>query len=629
MPNLDAFELAVARGDTEAAGNEMLAILRNIDDRYGRLDMIEAAAVTPQRRATQIATRFAAAFARLLTSEPFPFAPVVYEQLTYHHRWLELMFRVSGFGSADYLTPQLATVQRPDGSRVVPPEGLARFLLIYSAATGLSMNLDESLQTNPAATVIAALGYLATRFCYTDGAHALRERLLEWLPDKVANVSLGGVWLQQIASPYMHCSYAMRPDKHRIKAPLIAQMRRGLIEAGAPELAAAPPPAERPTIVVATENFNDGHSVHRTHAKAVTALRRDFHVVGFVYASHVSPPIEACFDEIVTWTFDGGLVAAAARHAAQVLALQPAMVLHLGVGMSPHVIALASLRLAPVQAASFGHTATTMSPAIDYMILPEDFIGDPACFSETLVGVPAHAMPYHPRTDTDYPAIRARGAEARAARAAESGAEAARPGVRIAIPASVMKLGPPFFDALGRAGLASAAPVTYEVFPLGSHGLAHLELTQRLAERLPTAVVHPELDYPDYIERLAACDFFVCPFPYGNMNSILDSVLVGLPGVCLDGPEAHAHADAAYFKRMNFPPALTTASVDDYVAAIVRLASDARWRARCQKAAADADLDAAFFAGDPGLFVDAVKALLDAAPATAAAPAGAPARAAG
>jgi hypothetical protein len=51
--------------------------------------------------------------------------------------------------------------------------------------------------------------------------------------------------------------------------------------------------------------------------------------------------------------------------------------------MSAHAIVLALLRLAPVQCASFGHSATTMSPAVDAMILPEDFIGAPDCLGES------------------------------------------------------------------------------------------------------------------------------------------------------------------------------------------------------------------------------------------------------
>ena len=148
---------------------------------------------------------------------------------------------------------------------------------------------------------------------------------------------------------------------------------------------------------------------------------------------------------------------------------------------------------------------------------------------------------------------------------------------------------------------------------LGCAGLGYAELARRLIERLPMAVAHEELPYAAYAERLAACDFFVCPFPYGNMNSIVDAALVGLPGVCLDGAEAHAHADAAYFRRMGFPDSLITATPDDYVAAIVRLTDDDDWRAHCRQIAASVTPAHPFFAGDATRFADAVAELIDGA----------------
>src|SRR4029077_11984018 len=129
---------------------------------------------------------------------------------------------------------------------------------------------------------------------------------------------------------------------------------------------------------------------------------------------------------------------------------------------------------------------------------------------------------------------------------------------------------------------AARTPLEYHVFALGCAGLGFEELKRRLADRLTMAVVHEELPYDAYVERLATCDLFVCPFPYGNMNSIVDAVMVGLPGVCLDGREAHAHADVAYFKRLDLPDELATTCLDDYVAAIVRLVDDPAWLAHCQ-----------------------------------------------
>lgn len=576
---------------------ETLRILRAVDDRYGRLDLIEASGLVVGHEREQMATRFCAAFCQLICDPATPFDAAIYEQLAHQHRWLELMFCASGFASSDHLVNLLST--ETSGAKRVPNQNLARFLLIYSAAAGMSLNMDEAYQANPAVTVGACLGYLSSRFVFTEEGHAFRERLLEWLPPRLAQVKLGELALQAIASPYMHCSYGVSSAKHDVKAVMIAQMRRGLLEAGCPEWDGAPAPSSaRPTIVVTTENFSDGHSVQRTHSRAVKALRASFNVVGVLHAAQVSPAIEDCFDEIIRYAGEGGFFSYVKHAADEILARRPAMVLHLGVGMSSFVIGLASLRLAPVQAASFGHTATTRSPQIDDMILPDDFVGDPGCFSEPLLRLPPAAMPYHLRGDIDFAAIRRRAR-------AEGGKV-----VRIAVPASVMKLGPPVWDALAQAAGTARTPIEYRIFALGCAGLGYEALKRRLAERLPMARAHEEMPYDAYIAQLAACDCFVCPFPYGNMNSIVDAVMVGLPGVCLDGPEAHAHADVAYFRRLGLPAELATSSVAAYVAAIVRLTDDPDWLAECQAAAQRVDRDHPFFAGDAALFTNAVEELV-------------------
>jgi hypothetical protein len=240
------------------------------------------------------------------------------------------------------------------------------------------------------------------------------------------------------------------------------------------------------------------------------------------------------------------------------------------------------------------------------MILPEDFIGDPACFSETLALVPPEAMPYEPRIDVDFKAVLAQ-TDAERAKRPEGGP------VRIAIAASAMKLTTPFFNALARIAQTAKAKVEFHFYPLGAAGLGFVDLKRHVERRLPMATIHEEAPYPAYIAELATCDFFICPFPYGNMNSIIDAVLVGLPGVCLDGPEAHSHADVAYFNRMGFPKGLATSTVDDYVAAVARLADDPKWLARCRKAARAVDLDKVFFKGDESLFVKKIDELIAAA----------------
>jgi predicted O-linked N-acetylglucosamine transferase (SPINDLY family) len=116
------------------------------------------------------------------------------------------------------------------------------------------------------------------------------------------------------------------------------------------------------------------------------------------------------------------------------------------------------------------------------------------------------------------------------------------------------------------------------------------------------------------MERLSRCDLFLNPFPYGNMNGIIDCFRFSLPGVCLDGPETHAHADAAMFARLGLPSALVAKNADEYVAKAVKLIDDPAWRNSCAKIITADGLDAAFFKGEASLFCEAMAGLLSRAP---------------
>src|SRR4029077_13894810 len=200
---------------------------------------------------------------------------------------------------------------------------------------------------------------------------------------------------------------------------------------------------------------------------------------------------------------------------------------------------------------------------VDYFILPEDFVGSAECFSEAVLAVPRAAMPFAQRPVPQ------------AARRPADGT------VRVAIPASTMKLNPLLFDALASIVAGARSRVAFQFFPLAATGLPYFELSRIVRAAIPQATVFPEAPHERYMERLAECDLFLCPFPYGNMNSIIDAFQLGLPGVCLDGIEAHAHADAAFFARIALPAELIAGSVDDYVAAAVKLIDDEAWRAHC------------------------------------------------
>ena len=599
FPSLLALERQVAERQLGAAVQTSIEILQAIDSRYGRLEHVALGDLTSDGTAEDIAlvfcTRFASAFGRVMADPEVPLSTADFEQLLTYHRWIDLIFSLSGYRTSDHVVPVLA---RPAQGTSLTFDGLnfLRFLILRSMNSRIHANLEDYWKVSSVGTALAFLHYVSSRYVFWPRAFDFREQILEWLPGRLGNIRLGDLTLARLPEMYMHCSYAVTPRKHAIKADLIKQVRSACLAHGCREASRdARQPSSRPTIVVVGENFSIGHAVYRTHARAVAALRERFRVVGVIYPDPVGTPIADLFGECVPIKA-GEFLPKVKQLSETILERKPDLVLYLGIGMVSQVIALSSLRLAPVQCVSFGHAATTMSDVMDYFILPEDFAGAPNTFSEKVLKVPKAAMPFAPLPLT------------RVERPADDGT------VRVAVPASIMKLNPRFFGALSRIAQEAKSQLAFHFFPLAGTGLPYIELTRAVKAQVPNATVFPELPYEAYMERLAQCDLFLSPFPYGNMNSIIDCFRFSLPGVCLDGVESHAHADAAILARIDLPRSLAAKTIDQYVAQAIRLIDDASWRNSCASIIANADLDAAFFEGDEALFCDAIAGLISAVP---------------
>jgi hypothetical protein len=600
-PSVYALEKAVAARNHKQALELVHAILGSIDRRFGRLDALELGAIgnepATEERTLIFATRFIAAFGMFVSDPDLEIPMGDFERLLLQHRWVDLLFGVSGFRSSDFLLPKIAT-PAPRGGWTFSGSGVLRMLAAYSLDSRYALDFAQCWQANRTAAAIAFLHYVGSRYLFWPRAFELRERLLQWLPDKLDEVKLGSMTLARVPEIYMHCSYAITPHKHEIKTGIMRQMRRACLEAGCVEMPEdrMPSKEDKPTAIVIGEHLKLDHSVFRTHSKTVRAMREDFHLVGVVFPDPQNTPIEEMFDEVLAIPKQGFLESIRIL-SVEIRKRNPDIVYFTGVGMIPYMIALASLRMAPVQCVSFGHTATTMSPAIDYFVLPQDFVGSEKCFSEKVLALPNAAMPFARREVN-----------------VNRNIERANDGiVRVAVPAATMKLNPHFFAALKAISESAKSKVEFHFLPLGSAGLVYAELSRALRDQVPGAVVHQEKPFDAYLGLLGQCDLFLSPFPYGNMNSIMDAMNFYLPGVCLDGDEAHAHADVAIFKRIGFPDEVCAKTVDAYVAAAVKLIDNGEFRKKCESAARACDFDEAFFAGDASLFSKALLGLLNGA----------------
>lgn len=248
-------------------------------------------------------------------------------------------------------------------------------------------------------------------------------------------------------------------------------------------------------------------------------------------------------------------------------AAAPAVILYPEVGLSPRVHPLAALRLAPVQAAAWGHPVTTGLASIDYCISCADMEPDDGARHHV------ERLALLPRLGTCYQ----RPPRAPTVGRAALGLPEDRP-IYLA-PHTPVKVHPDF-DAL-LAGIAerdhAAAVVMFED--------AVPALTARLQRRLARRFADHGIDAsrhlywlpraaPDHFRSvLAASDVLLDTIGFSGGNTSLDAIAQGLPLVTLPGAQMRSRQSAAMLRLCGVEE-LIAEDAGDLVDRAVHLASD-------------------------------------------------------
>lgn len=267
--------------------------------------------------------------------------------------------------------------------------------------------------------------------------------------------------------------------------------------------------------------------------------------------------------------------------------------------MDATTFALASLRLAPVQCAGWGHPVTSGLPTIDAMFTaaPMEPDGADAHYRERLVRLPGLGTHY--------------GRPARVARGQRTRFGLPDQATLFLFPQSLFKLHPDN-DAL-------VAEVLGET---GAHLVAfegrHPRLTRAWRARLDRSldarhvprervVVVPQVPHDDYLTIGAACDAMLDSVRWSGGNTSLDAIACSLPVVTLPGAYMRSRQSSAMLAQVGVPE-LVARDAADYVAIAARLAQDRAWR---DELAERIDRGAARLFDDPAP-VDAFAAALEA-----------------
>ncbi|MFM0376387.1 glycosyl transferase family 1 [Paraburkholderia strydomiana] len=612
--SLDQFEHLVYTRQHIRASIQLLSAFALLQHKRGLLDESFLASgmsgLAPAEQRTRFCTRLASAASTLFADPEFQLPGECFRLFLTLHEWVGLLFSVTPFGNADHVACQLNPRGVHDRQFLAGDRFVEKLCVLYSTGSEMELDFVALWAYDKVLAASLALVLLAPVFKGSPSAHLKREALIEWLPGKLQQIGdLDDLPTALLHNAYMFCSYAETPRRHEIKRDINVLVRRKLTQLGLTDLPAPPRKAnaanpktpknakrrKKPLMMVVLEWFGGAHSIYRTHSRTIEAARKHFEVVGFGFGYAIDDIGRAVFDRFIELQ-DPEYIGECLRTIRDFAEREKPDVLYMpSVGMFVMTVFMSNLRVAPLQIAGLGHPATTHSDKIDYVSVEEDYVGDPACFSERLMKLPKDGQPYRP--SVALPEISAR-------------IPPARETLEVVITASAMKLNPGFLAACREIGARAATPVEFHFMSGVPAGLALDQMREVIGRAVPGAVVHEFCQYADYLGRVNRSDLFLSPFPFGNTNGIVDALTLGLPGVCKRGPEVFERIDGALFERVGMPPWTTADNVGGYIAAAVRMIDGHDERTALRQRLIDTRAVERCFEGRPEAFAESALALL-------------------
>lgn len=588
---LETFERAVYSHDYENASRYLLEGLRKFK---AGAEFIGYA--TDPDSKTVLYTRWCAAMFALLSDPMYNLSQEGFDAIASENAIIDLLFRQSVFGTSDHMMPQFAadpTEKDTAKIKFKDSTGLLKYMITYSLRSGFRMNFAKAFGDNPQTMFALYVGLLTTMLATSRIAEDRREELLG-MHALFDDVTLNERFISPMSDAYMYCSYAHGRDKHKVKGLMHRLYARMLAAHGFQEQEFKKPKAcEKPTIVVPVEWFTSLHAMYRCYAPLVRQLRAQFKVIG-IGRPHA-------IDDVSKKEFDGWLEVpeenVVLKNVIQrIRNVKPDIIYYPSLGMDLVWVALASVRLAPIQIMTLGHPASSQSPAIDYAICEAGDVRDESLFTENVVNLPNGAMfNFVMRPDADLPTP-----------FIEEKPEV----IKIAVPAMVLKLNATFLETLKAIKETAKRPVEFHFWP-NMITTVLSQTAKEIRETLPGSFTYERAQYNHYIRQLQQCHIQLGTFPFGGTNSNIDSMLLGMPQVVMEGEEPHATCDAKMLRRAGMPEWLVAHSTEEYIAAAVRLIEDDAERVRMSRYLVDeADIAGKFLSAPPAefatSFVDAV-----------------------
>lgn len=579
MANLSIanFEKQVVAGDIEDAIKTLTGILLGLE--AGRISMITDGSEAREAFRRQGYTRLAAAISTMICNPAFVVEPGRFEWLMMNKRTISAIFGATTYGSMENIISMCSDLGE-DRLLFSSESNIYKCLVAWMLESPPVSVLGELLpQIPPTPRVLVWLSLFDRDYHLTAEVEQLRREALG-LGHLVQDLAIPEQFLVRLSNTWMFCSYTNDSEKHQIKKTLNSIMRNTLRTIGVkqPPIYGRSKRDKKPKLAVLAEAFTHAHAMYRCYADAIRQLGSKFHLVLVAMDDRVDDISKSLFDEVVTFDTNSTIKDVIGK----IVKLKADVIFYPSLGMHIWTVAACQLRLAPIQMMTIGHPATSMSEQVDYVLVPEHLMGDPDCFSETVVLMGKDSIPFTPHPETDSLPKPER--------------KIATELVKIAVPSKGYKLHAKFLECCEEISRRAQCDVEFHFFPnMGEAQL--LQVSARLERRLRSKF-YSSTSYKEYMEQVGQCDIQLSPFPFGNTNGYVDGLIMGLPIVSMDGAEVHSRIDNALGAMAGIPDFCMTETPEEYVDAVVRLIDNQDERLHVAESIRNLDIEDIFFARD-------------------------------
>lgn len=524
----------------------------------------------------ELYNRLASALTALLVDREFRVSKACLAIWLMQKNYISDVFELSSFGNMDHVLVMGGLLTKDGQFNLGDDEySISRLLMCYSLVSSFDFDLNIIFDHHPDYATLTYIGLLYSSHRKESAVADARINALvsdTGLMNRCVPIDYA---VTTISNPWMLTSYLDLDDRHECKAAMNEFICRWL-KANKIRFKRKPQSRKKKTLLVLPEVLSPGHAMYRCYIRRISALRKEYRTVLVSQRKNMHEEVRQHFDASYQLTATSGSPEEIREALEQVKKYSPDIIYYPSLGMAWWTVVLCNMRLAPVQAMTPGHPATSRSKCMDYILVNNMGVSEEELqpyFTERVIQTDlAEGVAFEPHKQMP---------EVLPVQTVNDGV------VRVAVNSHLQKVSHRFLKLCMVVQQMCTVPVQFQFF-VGDQSTHHEAFAKCVGEMLPGSVTHAGKRYDQYLQDLAQCDIAFGTFPFGGTNTNVDLAILGIPKIMMrDTTDFAGLSDKKVWNRLGVPDIVYAENEAKYMATAIALIHDEPRREALRQAILD------------------------------------------